>query len=387
MTSAKLLRFVLVTGLSASALSSFAQTPLFACPVQWDRFTTLRPEYLGSLDSVVGGVRIRDWQPEHLDLALRRFDECLATKPGPQSLKDAEHKFAADNVRAMKAGLVERDRRMAEEKAAIGIQQSAAQVGSPRIGTNATGAVQWRWRYAGESATRVITCTEPGAVPLYVTTLSSDSLQDLPKFVQACMRAGQMSPEVAGKFKVAMDKIASGAPTDADFIAKVAALRGNPTAQTHKALLALEDLPQYEPSPHPPVLEASSQVRRIREALDARECPALTTRAGVPKELAEALYVWKLGDPTGFTFIPCDAIRSGATFAFSPKGLVSKDSFEIRSSARVVKVTMMRNVASDGRSVLLSPVEAQINGGRVASITNENLPQLTDQLRQAIRNH
>jgi hypothetical protein len=32
------------------------------------------------------------------------------------------------------------------------------------------------------------------------------------------------------------------------------------------------------------------------------------------------------------------------------------------------------------------PGEVQINGGRVASITSENLPQLTDQLRQAMRN-
>lgn len=381
-----LLRAVLTAGFVASALPVFAQTPQFTCPVQWDRFTALRPEYLGPLDSVVGGVRIRDWKPEHLDLALRRFDECLAIKPGPQSLKDAEHNFAADNVRAMKAGLVERDRRLGQERAASSAQQLVSQAGSQRIGANAAGLVQWRWSYAGESETRVITCAEPGAVPFYVTTLSSDSLQDLPKFVQACMRAGQMSPEVAGKFRVAVDKIASGAPTDADFIAKVAALRGNPAGQTHRALLALEDLPQYEPSPHPPVLEASSQVRRMREALDARECPALTTRAGVPKELAEALYVWKWGDPTGFTFIPCDAIRSGAAFAFSPKSAVSKDSFEIKSSARVVKVTLKRNVASDGRSVLLMPVEAQINGGRVALITNENLPQLTDQLRQAMRN-
>lgn len=381
-----LLRAVLTAGFVASALPVFAQTPQFTCPVQWDRLTTLRPEYLGPLDSVVGGVRIRDWKSEHLDLALRRFDECLATKPGPQSLKDAEHNSAADSVRAMKAGLVERDRRLAQEKAANGVQQFAFQAGSPRIGANSAGALQWHWSYAGNSASGVITCADPGAVAFYVTALSSDSLQDLPKFIQACMRAGQMTPDVASKFKTAMDKLAGGAPTDADFIAKVAALRGTPAAQTHKALLALEDLPQYEPSPYRPVLEASSQVRRMREALDARECPTLTTRAGVPRELTEALYVWKWGDPTGFTFIPCDAIRSGATFTFSPKGVVSKDSFEIRSSARVVKVTLMRNVASDGKSVLLLPVEAQVNGGRAASITNENLPQLTDQLRQAMRN-
>jgi hypothetical protein len=309
--STMLLHVVLAMGFAASAQSAFAQTPQFACPVRWDRFNTLRPEYLGPLDSVVAGVKIRDWKPEHLDLALRRFDECQAGQPGPRSLKDAEHNFATDNVRALKAGLVERDRRVAQEKTASSVQQSAAQAGSPRIGANAAGVVQWRWSYAGDSATRFITCAEPGAVPFYVTTLSSDSLQDMPKFVQACMGAKQMPAQVAGKFKAAMDKLASGAPTDADFIAKVAALRDNPSAQTHRALLALEDLPQYEPSPHPPVLEASSQVRRMREALDARECPALTTRAGVPKELAEALYVWKWGDPTGFTFIPCDAIRSG----------------------------------------------------------------------------
>lgn len=379
-----LLRAVLTAGFVASALPVFAQTPQFTCPVQWDRFTTLRPEYLGPLDSVVGGVRIRDWKPEHLDLALRRFDECLATKPGPQSLKDAEHNFAADNVRAMKAGLVERDRRLGQERAASSAQQLVSQAGSQRIGVNAAGLVQWRWSYAGESETRVITCAEPGAVPFYVTTLSSDSLQDLPKFVQACMRAGQMSPEVAGKFRVAMDKIASGAPTDADFIAKVAALRSNPAAQTHTALLALEDLPQYEPSSRPLVLEASSQVHRMREALDDRECPVLAARAGVPKELADAQYLWDWMNPTGFAFIPCDAIRSGVSFSFSPKGIVAKDSFEIKG-ARTLKVTLIRTVGSDGKSVLLVPVETLVNG-HAAAITRANLPQLTDQIRQGIRN-
>lgn len=386
MRPAVLRRVVAGMGLAASTLSALAQTPQLACPVQWDRFTTLRPEYLGPLDAVVAGIKIRDWKPEHLDLALRRFDECQAAQPGPQSLKDAEHNFAADNVRAMKAGLVERDRRLAQEKAAIGVQQLAAQAGSPRIGANAAGMVQWRWSYAGESATSVSTCAESGAGSLDVTTLSTDSLQDMPKFVQACARAGQMSPEAAGRFKAAMDKIASGAPTDADFIAKVAALRSNPSAQTHKALLALEDLPQYEPSWRPPVREASSQVHRMREALDARECSVLAVRAGVPKELKEASYLWEWGNPTGFAFLPCDAIRSGAAFNFSPKGLLSKDGFEIRAGARTVKVTLTREATPDGKTVLLVPVEVQVNGGRSTAITRLNLPQLTDQIRQAIRN-
>jgi len=57
--------------------------------------------------------------------------------------------------------------------------------------------------------------------------LSLESLQNLPKFVQFCVHAGQMSPEAAARLKVAMDKIASGAPTHADFIAKVVALRSH----------------------------------------------------------------------------------------------------------------------------------------------------------------
>jgi hypothetical protein len=383
-----LIRATLAVSLAALVPSAFAQTPQFNCPVRLELLTEIAGTGPGGLEKIIYGVRARDWRPEFLDQALRRYEACQAAALGPQSLKDAERGDALRQFQLLKGSLQQRDRLVAQEARQASAQTAAAQSGAAQVGQR-DGALTWAYvqRRAGNASDEppfTITCAEPNQLPRDLLTLSPQSQLELPKFYAACVQAQQLvSGPSATLFKESIDELARERQAQAGFLASLRALvAAPPQQQTHQSVSALEKANRFESSSEPAVNAAAKQLAALRQQVDARECAAHGKQAGIPEDLLKAQYLIEWATPAPLVGMACVAARNGVPFRFSAKSLLSKDSFEIKGSPGV-KVVLGRQDTAEG-TTLLVPLEGAVQG-KTFAVTRQNLQVLAQQIRLALK--
>lgn len=376
-------------GLAAPVSSVFAQTaPQFNCPVRLELLTEIDGAGVGGLDRLIYGVRARDWKPEFLDQALRRYEACQAAAPGPQSLKDAERADALRQFQLLKGSLQQRDRLLAQEGRQASAQIAATQSGAAQV-SQRDGVLTWAYtrRRAGDTSDEPpfsITCVEPNQLPRDLLTLSSRSQLELPKFYAACVQAQQLvSGPSAILFKESIDELAQERQAQAGFIASVRNLvAAPPNQQTDQSVSVLEKANRFQSSSEPAVNVAANQLATLRQQVDARECAAHGKQAGIPADLLLAQYLVEWATPAPLVGMACAAARNGVPFRFSAKGLLSKDSFEVKG-ATSIKVVLARQQLAEG-GVLLVPLEGTVQG-KTFEVTRQNLQVLAQQIRVALK--
>jgi hypothetical protein len=382
-----LIRATLAVSLAALAPSVLAQTPQFNCPVRLELLTEIAGTGPGGLEKIIYGVRARDWRPEFLEQALRRYEACQAAAPGPQSLKDAERADALRQFQLLKGSLQQRDHFLALEARQAGAQKAVAQSGAAQI-SQSSGILTWAYtrQYPGSapaSAPRSITCAEPEKLPEDLLTLSSQSQLELPKFYAACVQAQQIPSSAAALFKESIDELGQERQAQAGFIASVRKLvAAPPQQQTDQGVSALEKINRFQASSEPAANAASDQLTALRQRVDARECAAHGTQAGIPEDLLKAQYLIEWATPAPLVGMACAAARNGVPFRFSAKSLLSKDSFEVKGSPGV-KVVLGRQDTAEG-TTLLVPLEGTVQG-KTFAVTRQNLQVLAQQIRLALK--
>lgn len=387
MRSVAMIRSVVAAGLAVWGLSAFAQAPQFSCPVRLDLLTDIAGTGPGGLDKVIYGVRARDWKPEFLDQALRRYEACQAGAPGPQSLKDAERADAQRQFQLFRGALQQRDRLLALEARQAGAQAAVAQSGAVQI-SQSSGTLTWAYTRQSSGSTlastpRSITCAEPEKLPEDLLSLSPQSQLELPKFYAACAQAQQIPGRAAVLFKESVEELAQERQAQAAFVARVRALVAAPTQQqTDQSVSALEKANRFQSSSDPAEKIASDQLAELRRKVDARECAEHSKRAGIPEELREAQYLIEWATPAPLVGMACAAARNGVSFRFSAKSLLSKDSFEVKGPSGV-KVVLARQQTAEGIALLV-PVEGTVQG-KTFAVTRQNLQVLAQQIRTALK--
>jgi hypothetical protein len=375
-------------GLAASVSHVSAQrAPQFNCPVRLELLTEIDGAGVGGLDRLIYGVRARDWKPEFLDQAQRRYEACQAAAPGPQSLKDAERTDAQRQFQLLRGSLQQRDRLLAQEARQASAQTAADQSGAAQIGQR-DGVLTWAYttRRAGSafaSEPRSITCAEPEKLPQDLLTLSPQSQLEVPKFYAACVQAHQIPGGAVALFKESIDELAQERQAQAGFVAGVRNLAAAPPQQqTHQSVSALEKANRFQSSSEPAVNAAVEQLTTLRQQVDARECAAHGKQAGIPVDLLQAQYLVEWATPAPLIGMACAAARNGVPFRFSAKGLLSKDSFEVKG-ATSIKVVLGRQQMAEG-GVLLVPLEGTVQG-KTFEVTRQNLQVLAQQIRVALK--
>jgi hypothetical protein len=378
---------VAAVSLASLALPAFAQTPQFACPVRLELLTEIDGAGVGGLDRLIYGVRARDWKPEFLDQAQRRYEACQAAAPGPQSLKDAERADALRRFQLLKGSLQQRDRLLAQEARQASGQTAAAQSGAAQIGQR-DGVLTWAYttRRAGSafaSEPRSITCAEPEKMPQDLLTLSPQSQLELPKFYAACVQAHQIPGSAVVLFKESIDELAQERQAQAGFITSVRKLvAAPPQQQTDQSVSVLEKAIRFQSSSEPAVNAAADQLTTLRQQVDARECAVHGKQAGIPVDLLQAQYLVEWATPAPLVGMACAAARNGVPFRFTAKGLLSKDSFEVKG-ATSIKVVLGRQQMADG-GLLLVPLEGTVQS-KTFEVTRQNLQVLAQQIRVALK--
>jgi hypothetical protein len=383
-----LIRAALVVSLAALVPSAFAQTPQFNCPIRLELLTEIAGTGPGGLEKIIYGVRARDWRPEFLDQALRRYEACQAAAPGPQSLKDAERADALRQFLLLKGSLQQRDRLLAQEARQANARTAVAQSGAAQVGQR-DGALTWAYvqRRAGNASDEspfTVTCAEPDQLPRDLLTLSPQSQLELPKFYAACVQAQQLvSGPSATLFKESIEELARERQAQAGFLASVRTLVAAPSQQqTHQSVSALEKANRFQSSSEPAVNAAAKQLAMLRQQVDARECAAHGKQAGIPEDLLKAQYLIEWATPAPLVGMACVAARNGVPFRFSAKSLLSKDSFEVKGSPDV-KVVLGRQETAEGITLLV-PLEGAVQG-KTFAVTRQNLQVLAQQIRLALK--
>ncbi|SOD25365.1 hypothetical protein SAMN05518800_1872 [Variovorax sp. YR752] len=382
-----LLRAVVAVGVVASTLPAFAQMPQLACPMRLELLGDISGTGPGGLDKVIYGVRARDWKPEFLDQALRRYEACQAAALGPQSLKDAERVDALRQFQLLRGALQQRDHLLALESRQATAQAAVTQSGAAQVNQR-DGVLTWAYttRRAGSafaSEPRSITCAEPEKMPQDLLTLSPQSQRELPKFYAACVQARQIPGGAVALFKESIDELAQERQAQAGFVANVRTLvAAPPQQQTDQSVSALEKANRFQSSSEPAVNAAADQLTALRQQVDARECAAHGKQAGIPADLLQAQYLVEWATPAPLIGMACTAARNGVPFRFSAKGLLSKDSFEVKG-ATSIKVVLGRQDMAEG-GVLLVPLEGTVQG-KTVEVTRQNLQVLAQQIRVALK--
>jgi len=387
MTPAAVFRIVLALGLAGAASSALAQAPQFSCPVRLELLTDISGTGPGGLDKVIYGVRARDWKPEFLEQAQRRYEACQAAAPGPQSLKDAERADALRRFQLLKGALQQRDHLLALDARQASAQTVAAQSGAAGVGQR-DGVLTWAYirRRAGSASDDppfTITCAQPTQLPQDLLTLSSQSQLELPKFYAACVQAQQVPGSAAVLFKESVEELTRERRAQAAFITGVRALvSAPPQQQTDQTVFALEKANHFQGSSEPAATAASEQLAALRQKVDAKECAAHGRQAGIPDDLMKAQYLMEWAMPTSLVAMACAAARNGVAYRFKAKGLPSKDNFELKGAA-AIKVVLSRQQLPEG-GALLVPLEATVQGNTF-EVTRQNVQVLAHQIRVALK--
>jgi hypothetical protein len=365
--------------LAAVSLSTQAQ-PKLSCPVDWSSTTDLAGAGPGGLDVVVMGVRVRDWKPEYLDLLLQRRDECERASPNPQSVKDAERKFAVERVQMLKGYLRQRDANLEGEVAAQGARMRAQESGSRQISTNSSGTLLLHYDLPG-SGTSEMSCLDFGRFGQPWGRLPRPLQDDLPCMYRACVQAGQLPPGHAEKVKEWVEQLQAQRRAALEYVAAVQALAVSPQNQTHQTVSAIEDRPLSITDEA--VQAAEGQLKEMRRAVDARECAAYAKRASLSAELLTGWYLMEWATPVSIQGMACRAGREGVQFRYQSGGLLGSEAIEIKGR-RTVEVTVSRQKMPDG-AVLLVPVKSTVNGNS-KTVTRANIQELAFHIRSALVN-
>lgn len=386
MASPRIAVAVLAIASSSAALAQSqvgSASPLFSCPVRLELLSALSGTE--GMDKPVYGLPVRQWRPEHLAQAQRQYEACQASAPGPQSLKDAERVDAQRQFGLLRGAFQQRDHLQGLQAREQAGQSAAAQAG----GSIAQSSGTLQWTYSVQAAgyvsarTNTVTCDEVEKLPQDLLTFTPQSQQEFPRFHAACAQAQQIPPRVAALFKNSVDELARERQAQANYVATVQQAIRQPAQQTHRSVTALEKANRFIASSDPAAQASTKQLGVLRGQVDARECAVHAAQAGVPAELQAALYLWRFQEPIGFLRLVCEAVRNGTAVKFSPKSMLTKDSFELRGAGKpAVRVTVQRQSMSDGKTLALIPTESRI-GDRSAETTRANWPQLTAALQDA----
>jgi hypothetical protein len=383
MTSLRSLLF----GLLALAGGYAHSQPQLNCPVDWDTMTNLAGTGPGGLDVVVLGLRVRDWKPEYLDQALRRHDECQTAAGKPASLVQAERRFAQERADMLKGYLRTRDGRLAQEGAARQAQSVASQTGSSNI------------RVDPQSGRLTLTYVTPSlnpAIPNDPQEMTCEGIvrnaqalrffgaqfqEDLPKFYESCVKVRQLSAVEAASAARVVQTSQHDRRVQAEVLAAVEALARSPSTQTHASVGALEQRWEYSVNTEADVRAAGRKLAAMREAVDARECPAHARAAGLPNELVAGWYLIEANTPAPMQAMACQAARNGARFKYRSGGVFGSESFEIKGR-RSVEVSFARQKMPDG-TVIAVPVKAKING-HTMTVQRANIQLLAHEIRASV---
>lgn len=375
---------LLAIALTSSTSFTFAQSPVFTCPIRFEILTSLSG--VDGLDKPIYGLPVRKWTQDHLVQAKRRYIACVTNSPGPQSLRDAELEEGARLFAQLPEILLRRDdllRYQAREKVA----QSVVTQAGGSVSQN-SGNLQWSFEVqpAGSSLgqTHTMACENASRLPKDLLTLTPKSKQELPRFYSACSQAQQIPSHLNYEFQERVEQLAREQKAQAGFIEMVSQAVRQPAQQTNQSLTRMENANRFVSSSDHAAMYAINQLVELRQQVDVRECTTYSKQAGVPAELRTALYLWRFQEQTSLAGLLCDAVRNGASFKFSPKGMFSKDSFEVAAPGKkTVRVTMTRHDMGESKINVLIPVESRIDG-RTAETTRANWPNLTAALQDVM---
>lgn len=373
-------------GIAVSVLTvtAHAQEPKFDCPFDWNAMTNLSGLGPGGLDRPINGLRVRDWKPEHLDLALRRHDECQASAPGPESLKKAERDFAVSRVAMYKGYLRQRDGQLAQEAAGKQAQAAVQQSGSAQVQTDSNRRLQLT--YTDErGSTSSVDCVDASRIHSPWARLARQSQEDLPRFFQACVQAAQLPQPEAVQFKQRLDELQRDRLAGKEFVAAVQVLARSPQQQTDKTVGALEAQWRFNQHSDSDLRSAGQQLSQIRKAVDLKECDAHTKRTGLAENLTSAFYLMEFNQPTPLRWMICAAGRQNVKFSYSGGGLVGDESLDFKGQRTHVRIAVQRQKMPDG-SILFVPVESRVNGEEKRTTTRANIQLLAHQLRTVLNN-
>lgn len=365
--------------IAAAPLGVHAQ-PRFACPVDWSGLTRLSGAGPGGLDMELLGIRVRDWKPEHLDQALRRHDECDRASNNPQSLKDAERKFAVEQVETLKRYLLQRDGNLVRESAAQNAQVQAQHSGSAHVQTDSYGRLVLRYDLRGSGRSEM-GCSDFDRFPRPLATLPRQMQDDLPRMYRACVQARQLPASQAETVRKWVDQLQVDRRDGTDFVAAVAALAASPQRQSHQTVKSIEERPLHITDEA--IQAAERQLKAMRSAVDARECPAHAKSAGLPPELVSGYYLMEYATPAPILGMACVAARRGVKLKYRSGGVVGTEAIEIKGR-RTVEVTFSRQKMHDG-AVLLVPVKSKVDGD-TQTVTRMNIQLLAHHIRSALNN-
>ena len=379
-----IIRGILGAAAAVLAASASAQAqPKFDCPIDWNGMVRLSGDGPGGLERQIHGLPVREWKPEHLDLALRRHDECQASAPGPDSLKKAEREFAVSRVDMYKGYLRQRDGQIAREaagkQAVVAVQQS----GSAQVQADRSRRLQLTYIDERGSPT-VADCIDASRIPLPWHRLSTRSQDDLPRFFQACVQANQLPESDTPQFKRRLDELQRDRAAQKQYVAAVQALARAPQQQNEKTLAAVEALWRFNLSSDPEVRNAAEQLGQIRQAVDAKECVAHVKSAGVPDNLVSGYYLMESFSPLSLKAIICTAARQNVKFKYSGGGLIGDETLELKGKRSHVRIAVTRQKMHDG-SIILVPVESRVDGNTQA-ISRANIQHLAFQIRSVLNN-
>lgn len=117
---------------------------------------------------------------------------------------------------------------------------------------------------------------------------------------------------------------------------------------------------------------------------DLAECVKAARTAGVPQDVANAMYLMEWRNPTYFAGYPCAAAKSGAKFKYISGGMFRSEAFEMVGEKRL-RVTVTRSRIEGSNELLLIPATYELDGIRY-EVTRANIQLLAHLLRMAASN-
>lgn len=399
-------------GCSANALSRFATAlcvslaPVVAhaglelsCPVQWEMLTELQR---GDVDSLLFGVKIRDWKPEFFDEMARKHEVCMAEANTPDSLRVAELEDINSRILATRwMYFDDRDKNIKKQQAAkqtaqtvVAARQQGVEVPMSKDGIPLDIKLRLRYPERGYDPEIYWTCGNTGKAQ--TGWIDEASIQKAIYYTDVCLQSGRAKQqdalaqkenlELLARLYGDIDKLAKGV-SDAVRATNVSAQTMSELRNAYSEISSAASRVAQWPDKNPILKQAGDELKKLSAQAEKAACDAAYGRVKFPDAWRTAAYLEDWNSAMPFTQFICNALSTGAQVRYLSGGLISSTGFEVKSKVRTVQVFVdaKRLPGGDPNALLLSPVSAKINNEKM-TITRQNFRAFIAELTTAMMN-
>jgi hypothetical protein len=384
------LRLAVCAQLLTGAVSAHAALQM-DCRLIWN----LPINYGETLDSVVFGVKVRDWKPEFINEILAKRDECHAIGNVPESVRRAERADGNPRIDSFhRSMLSRRDSLLKEESLRNQVRTTTSQANLTQVALDPGGMPKSIViSYGPSNRTEEVTCRTLNRGIGYATI---ESYRQASVFAGLCLQAKQTDAETVA----ALGRQAAAVPALYEAIGGFArqvedAAKRPPVSEARiKELAAVRDrvlgqVKSFGLTPYGPALvESGKKLDAIQAALEGRVCIAALEKSNIPTAWQNYLILLEPNNPTPFLIV-CSGMRKGAQVRHLSGGLFSSEGFEIKTANRTLQIfTKTQSMqAGDSNIQVLLPIAVKINDGKKVEVTSANLRVVGAEFATALQNY